>query len=296
MTKDGELKKAVASAEKLHKQWQQGTKPWQRRVDKLFDTVLKQFKVDRAAYHSRSFTGGASKRLMSQFAEITVALKEAVKEYDDGLNAEDKLEAWPVDLQTIYTKLDAFADCFEAFEAVNIIMKSTKNASNADLEDFPKLVKTFTEMYLDLHTNEQGKSLGWTPKIHVLFQHAYLQLLRFGTLGRCSEEKIEQAHQLVSRYMKVFESVRSMPQKMDAVNSRMSMVQDPKVVEASMEVQRKRSQTGEGERKRESKKTAKVAAKEGERQAKREDIFEKGEVRKVENKLNKHKIIWANRI
>ena len=220
MSKAGELRKAVATAEKLHKKWRDETKPWQRKVDKLFDTVLKRFKVDRRAYHGRSFTGGASKTLMSQFAEITVALKEAVQEYDSGLTAAEKLEAWPVGLDTINAKLDNFADCFEVFESVNIIMKSTKNASKADLEDFPKLVEKFTSLYLDLHTNEQGKSLGWTPKVHVLFAHAYLQLLRFGTLGRFSEEKIEQAHQLVSRHMKVFENVRSTEQRMESVDSR----------------------------------------------------------------------------
>lgn len=159
-------------------------------------SILSEIKVDRQAYHGKSFVGNHCKLILKHHEKICSVLKQ-----DPGLHRK-------------------FLDIFKCFADVQPLLFRKSYLEEAEIERATALCIRFGELYPVSFPNETI-----TRKMHVLIFHVPPFLAREKTLGLFSEEECESIHNLINQELRPLQCVRNRAEKLSLVLRRFTVRQ-----------------------------------------------------------------------
>ncbi|XP_065652982.1 uncharacterized protein LOC124812446 isoform X2 [Hydra vulgaris] len=169
-----------------------GQGPCTRKIE----TVLQKLKVQRQAYHGKSFIGNHVHKMLkkSSLLELCNAIPKLV--YEEGLSETD-VHKRSIEISTKYKKLfDKFAQCYFIFSSKNTMTTEKLNLLKKNIEDLMQYFRaTFPEISV-------------TPKLHMLEHHAVPFLKKWGAgFGYNSEQGGESVHMEFNKLKTVYQSI-----------------------------------------------------------------------------------------
>jgi hypothetical protein len=217
-----EFKKAREKEVKLLAGFRKDVRVWDRMKGKL-DRILKNHGVEREVHSGHSFTGGMCKKMC---LKIDAIMDDTVKLVRDEYARDRDEMPWRAKLEDVELKMKEFAEVFKQLGAIDLIMGSTEQLSEAEVDEFEELVKRFADKYVKLR-KEGGYKNPVTPKLHGLVHHAPAQVRRFGGLGRHREDPGERHHKVVARFMRDTRSVKGWDRRIEAIGKKQTALGIP---------------------------------------------------------------------
>ncbi|XP_065652137.1 uncharacterized protein LOC136079755 [Hydra vulgaris] len=135
---------------------------------KLIETVLRSLKVQRQAYHGKSFVGNHVHKMLKKSSILKLCNSVPKFVYDQGLSG-THVHQRAIDISTKYKKLfDKFAQCYNIFASKSTMTADTLRLLQKAIDD---LMIFFCDTWPDASV---------TPKLHMLESRAVLFLQKWG--------------------------------------------------------------------------------------------------------------------
>ncbi|XP_071795963.1 uncharacterized protein [Asterias amurensis] len=184
-------------------------------VTSALDKVLQKFKVQRQAYHGKSFVGNHVHKCCKPdvIEALTAVPRQKVEENlsdDIPLSAHDQL------LRQAATTGSNFRQIFLMFADVHHGINHSNSLDTADIHRIDLCIKEFMQTYRTMFPSHNV-----TPKLHLLEDHAVKQLMKFKVgFGLLNEQGGELIHTEFNRTGRVVQGMRNDLQRLISIMKR----------------------------------------------------------------------------
>ncbi|XP_065662512.1 uncharacterized protein LOC136085135 isoform X1 [Hydra vulgaris] len=168
----------------------------QRPCTKMIETVLQKLKVQRQAYHGKSFIGNHVHKMLkkSSILQLCNCIPKLV--HDEGYSGTN-MHQFAIDISSKYKQLfDKFAQCYKIFSSKNTITQ----------DDLILLKKNINDLMQFYRLNWPEASV--TPKLHMLEHHAIPFMQKWGGgFGFYGEQGGESIHMEFNKLKTIYQSI-----------------------------------------------------------------------------------------
>ncbi|XP_065667726.1 uncharacterized protein LOC136088017 [Hydra vulgaris] len=168
----------------------------QRPCTKMIETILQKLKVQRQAYHGKSFIGNHVHKMLkkSSILQLCNCIPKLV--HDEGYSGTN-MHQFAVEISSKYKQLfDKFAQCYKIFSSKNTITQ----------DDLILLKKNINDLMKFYRLNWPEASV--TPKLHMLEHHAIPFMQKWGAgFGFYGEQGGESIHMEFNKLKTTYQSI-----------------------------------------------------------------------------------------